>query len=259
MGQKCKQQVTAEQYKAPSCCHCRQLISADAPLPEEERKVQTLHLLPKEPVLLTPPAPAPPSCRYNEIAELVIVAGQSRALQQRAQRQGVTLIPAQKAGAVLKVQPARDMRKYSWRQCICSSATAGCLLACSLPCLTPSVGSASCKGSTHSACCPSDPTPCGLPVAVLNPHVQVHRPDAVAFISQEVYRAALLAVFFGQVTLAGRLPLVGESVAGPRRLAPSRARSPALVYPPSLAVCLCGTVLVSVSCVCEGRAKGRKV
>lgn len=79
---------------------------------------------------------------YNEIAELVIVAGQSRALQQRAQRQGVTLIPAQKAGAVLKV----------------------------------------------------------------------HRPDAVAFISQEVYRAALLAVFFGQVTLAGRLPLVGPTL-----------------------------------------------
>lgn len=145
MGQKCKQQVTAEQYKAPSCCHCRQLISAVAPLPEEERKVQTLHLLPKEPVLLTLPAPGPPSCRYNEIAELVVVAGQSRALQQRAQRQGVTLIPAQKAGAVLKVQPARDMCKYSWRQCVCSSATAGRLLACSLPCLTPSVGSATGK------------------------------------------------------------------------------------------------------------------
>jgi hypothetical protein len=38
----------------------------------------------------------------------------------------------------------------------------------------------------------------------------VHRPDAVAFISQEVYRAALLAVFFVQVTLAGAVPRVGE-------------------------------------------------
>ncbi|EFN53255.1 hypothetical protein CHLNCDRAFT_137174 [Chlorella variabilis] len=76
---------------------------------------------------------------YSEIAELVVVAGQRRALQQRAQRQGVMLVAAQQGGAVLKV----------------------------------------------------------------------HRPDAVAFISQEVYRAALLAVFFAQVTLAGALPKIG--------------------------------------------------
>ena len=41
--------------------------------------------------------------RYSEIAELVVVAGQRRALQQRAQRQGVMLVAAQQGGAVLKV------------------------------------------------------------------------------------------------------------------------------------------------------------
>ena len=44
---------------------------------------------------------------------------------------------------------------------------------------------------------------------------QVHRPDAVAFISQEVYRAALFAVFFAQVLLAGAVPLVGAPLLPP--------------------------------------------
>jgi hypothetical protein len=39
--------------------------------------------------------------RYNEIAELVVAAGQRRALQERAQRQGMVAVPAE--GSVLKV------------------------------------------------------------------------------------------------------------------------------------------------------------
>ena len=35
----------------------------------------------------------PPTCRYNEIAELVVAAAQRRALQQRAEQQGVPLMP----------------------------------------------------------------------------------------------------------------------------------------------------------------------
>lgn len=41
--------------------------------------------------------------RYNEIAELVVAAGQRRALQQRAQRQGALLVPGAE-GPVVKVR-----------------------------------------------------------------------------------------------------------------------------------------------------------
>ena len=44
---------------------------------------------------------------------------------------------------------------------------------------------------------------------------QVHRPDAVTFVSQEVYRAALFAVFFAQVLAAGALPRIGARHARP--------------------------------------------
>jgi hypothetical protein len=47
---------------------------------------------------------------------------------------------------------------------------------------------------------------------------QVHHPDAVTFISQELYRAALFGVFFAQVLLAGALPVIGALLGG-RRLA----------------------------------------
>lgn len=43
----------------------------------------------------------PQTDRYNEIAELVVAAAQRRALQQRAQRQGVMLVAGE--GAVVKV------------------------------------------------------------------------------------------------------------------------------------------------------------
>lgn len=42
---------------------------------------------------------------------------------------------------------------------------------------------------------------------------QVHRPDAVTFVSQEVYRAALFAVFFAQVLAVGALPRIGACAA----------------------------------------------
>ena len=42
--------------------------------------------------------------------------------------------------------------------------------------------------------------------------LQVHRPDAVTFVSQEVYRAALFAVFCAQVLLAGVVPRVGPAL-----------------------------------------------
>lgn len=42
-------------------------------------------------------------CRYNEIAELVVAAAQRRALQQRAVRQGVMLVPGAVESAVVKV------------------------------------------------------------------------------------------------------------------------------------------------------------
>lgn len=78
---------------------------------------------------------------YNEIAELVVAAAQRRALQQRAARQGLALVP----------------------------------------------------GDT-------------------GPVVKVHRPDAVAFVSQELYRAALFAVFFAQVLVAGAVPRIGPAL-----------------------------------------------
>ena len=42
-----------------------------------------------------------PASRYNEIAELVVAAAQRRALQQRAEQQGVPLMPGD--AGVLKV------------------------------------------------------------------------------------------------------------------------------------------------------------
>ena len=50
------------------------------------------------------------ACRYNEIAELVVAAGQRRALQERAQRQGMLAVPAE--GAVLKVCGAVFQSRY---------------------------------------------------------------------------------------------------------------------------------------------------
>ena len=54
---------------------------------------------PHPPGFRSPPDQLP---RYNEIAELVVAAAQRRALQQRAARQGLALVPGD-TGPVVKV------------------------------------------------------------------------------------------------------------------------------------------------------------
>lgn len=63
------------------------------------------------------PFPPPlPARRYSEIAELVVTAAQRRALQQRAARQGVALVPGE-GGPVVKVGLAWLQRHSVGRVC----------------------------------------------------------------------------------------------------------------------------------------------
>lgn len=62
------------------------------------------------------------------------------------------------------------------------------------------------------------PPTCTRARTPLPPHTQVHRPDAVTFVSQEVYRAALFAVFFVEVLLASAIPRIGRRLGCGRRL-----------------------------------------
>lgn len=63
--------------------------------------------------------------------------------------------------------------------------------------------------------------------------LQVHRPDAITFVSQEAYRAALFAICFLQVMAAGAVPRVGEELARVAVRRAGRARLPPPAWAPS--------------------------
>lgn len=179
-------------------------------------------------------------CRYNEIAELVVAAAQRRALQQRAARQGAMLVPGAAEGAVVKVggwlagwlivsAPGTSAAAYGSAAPACVPRHLSCCTWMPMPigpacrCTGPTQLLSSprqaslattlpfvLQGTTRTLLVRTQLTLClvGSRSSLRTKVTAVSLPHNLAL--QEVYRAALFSVFFGQVLLAGALPRIGE-------------------------------------------------
>ncbi len=178
-----------------------------------------------------------------------MAAAQRRALQQRAARQGAMLVPGAAEGAVVKVGGRRrsadelvmtGARPLGWpNRCHVPEQFTPWLMQqlCGLACMCRSTGQTRSPSSLrqgpgwsiavpvqyNSLACmwwfttpgqPCQPCSASCPLHASSRTVVLTQTLLLLCLLQEVYRAALFSVFFGQVLLAGALPRIGEQSMG---------------------------------------------